>query len=226
MNNVNPMVFWLLGIFVMSGVVLGLVKGYRWWAARRLAAEPLPLAQGDSSSGPTESTSPSSDGAKANGRSGGPVSREQRACDREQRYETGLCLYCDKNATQPLPNIVLLRSAFDWVYRRLNVVPMNRWKVVLDAGLFDEAPPKLVCPNHATIARSHLERHLAETQVDYARFVENQRDELLEYTEYGMDERMLADAIRIRRGKPSKRVEANNTGNVRVLGSAKKAAGE
>lgn len=226
MYNTNPMVFWLVGIFAVSGLLLVLVQGRRWWLARRLAAEPAPFAEGDGSSAQAESTPPSSDGVKSVGRSGGPVSREQRALDREQRALSGVCLYCEKPATKPVPRIVLLRSAFDWVYRRLNVVPMNRWKVALGPGLFADPWETDVCPDHSEIARSHLERHIAETQLDYARFVENQRDELLEFTEYGMDERMLADANRIRRGKPSKRAEAASVGIVRVIGSAKKAAGE
>jgi hypothetical protein len=222
-HNINLAVFGVVAFFFVCGVALSIIPVVQKWRNARLALAALPLAPGDVSSVPTENTSPSSDGAKSVARNGGPVSREQRATDRDVRACTGLCLYCDKLARRPLPRIMLLRSAFDWLYRHLNVVPMNRWKVVVSAPMTAETEewPSRVCPDHADIARSHLERHVANTQVDYARFVEEQRDELLEFTEYGMDERMLADANRIRRGKPYKRAEAGPN-NVRVLGTAKK----
>lgn len=148
-----------------------------------------------------ENTPPSSDGARSVVRP--TTQREQRLDEIKARRETGLCLYCDKRATHVVPQITLLRPLLDPLYRRLNVVPVNHWAIDIAPGI---EIPHDICGNHHAISRGHLERRIAENQVDYAAFVERQRHEMYEYEVYALDERMLDDANTVKRGKKQKKV--------------------
>ncbi len=94
------------------------------------------------------------------------------------------------------------------MYLWANVVPINRWRI-------EETPdvrfPHMLCEQHHAIARSHLERRIAENQVDYARFVEGQRNEMYAYTRYELDERMLADVNSIKGIEMPKRARKAKT---------------
>jgi hypothetical protein len=171
-------------------------------SARKIEAAmvAIPFAGTRASSGARESTPPSSDGAKSVARAITP--REQRQEEIRARRDTSMCLYCDKQASFATPQLVLIRPLLDPLYRRLNVVPVNRWKIVLEP---DTEALHDVCTTHQAIARSHLERKVAENQVDYAAFVERQRFEMYSYETYELDERMLDDANVARRGKKQKK---------------------
>lgn len=158
------------------------------------------------------------EGAKSPPRAVTP--REQRQEEVRARRDTGLCLYCDKLAAFATPQLVLIRPLLDPLYRRLNVVPVNRWKIVLEPST--EAPHD-VCTTHQAIARSHLERKVAENQVDYATFVERQRHEMYAYETYALDERMLDDANEVKRGKKQRKpteVATVQRGALKSVGSA------
>jgi hypothetical protein len=176
------------------------------WAARARRKEAAamtnpPFTQVLEISEAPESTPPISDGVRSVAR--GTTPREVRQEEMRLRRATGLCLYCEKRANSQTPHLTLIRSPFDPIYRYLNVVPVNRWKI--DVALVSESSPDL-CETHAAIARSHLERRIAENQVDYASFVERQRNEMYEFERYALDERMLDDANAAKRGKKQKKL--------------------
>ena len=134
---------------------------------------------------------------------GSKAPRERRQDEIKFRRDTKMCLYCDKPADHVVPQLKQLQPLLDPLYRYLNVVPVNRWKIELEPGI---EVPQDVCRVHHAIARSHLERKIAENQVDYASFVERQRHEMYEFVEYSLDERMLDDANTIKRGKKPKKL--------------------
>ena len=182
-------VWFVVGAVALFGLGAAIV-------ARKRRGERPRLPPSEPAFAATESTPPSSDGAQSAVRCGSR--REQRAVELYERAETGLCLYCDKHASHQVPEVRLIRSALDPLYRRLNVVPVNRWAIVLHHSVDD---PFLLCEAHHAIARSHLERRMADNQVEYAAFVEKQRHAMYAYTTYELDERMLSDAQQIRRGR-------------------------
>jgi len=209
-----------LGLTVLVVGMVALVARSKRQGARAL---PPPPVQADDSSEATASTPPSFEGARSAARAG--TSRELRAAEIAEHVGTHVCLYCPKHASRQIPQLVLIRPLLDKVYLWANVVPINRWKI-------DETPdisfPHLLCEQHHAIARSHLERRIAENQVDYAGFVERQRNEMYEYTTYALDERMLADVNSIKgldnpkRGRRTKTLAANDaSNNVRTIGAAK-----
>jgi len=169
-----------------------------------VSSNAAPFALGDASSEATPSTLPSNDGAPSVVRlMTGPAltPREVRATAIRERCELGLCLYCDRHACRALPEVRLIKPLLDPLWRRLNVVPVNKWKIVTDVGV--DAPYK-VCDAHSATARSHLEQRMAENSVSYAKFVVQQRDEMFEFVEFALDEIMLQDSDRIRRKRPEK----------------------
>jgi hypothetical protein len=199
-----------MGMFVIIAsltalsVVVGLfVASTRYKRSKEVAPVALPFEETPALSVAADSTPPSSDGVKVAARSGGTTPREQRQEDIRIRHETGLCLYCDKTASHVIPLLRQIRPVLDPLYRYLNVVPVNRWKIDVDLTS-DQARP--LCETHHSIARSHLERKIAENQVDYATFVERQRHEMYEFVEFALDERMLDDANAVKRGKKQKKV--------------------
>lgn len=97
-----------------------------------------------------------------------------------------------------MPQLQLIRPVLDPLYRYLNVVPVNRWKIEVT---LDITVPLDLCEAHHAIARGHLERRMAETQLEYAHFTEKQRHEIYEFEAYALDERMLEDANAIKRNK-------------------------
>lgn len=198
-----------MGMFaiIASVIVLSVVGGLfaaslRYKRNKEVAQVALPFDDAPLISGAADSTPPSSDGVKLAVRSGGLTPREQRQEDIRIRHETRLCLYCDKPASHVIPKLRQIRPVLDPLYRYLNVVPINRWKIEVEQ-LSDQARP--LCETHHSIARSHLERKVAENQVDYAGFVERQRHEMYEFVEYALDERMLDDANAVKRGKKQKK---------------------
>jgi hypothetical protein len=174
----------------------------RYRRHKEAALANLPFDSTPASSEAIESTPPSFDGVKVVARSGGLTPREQRQEDIRIRYETRMCLYCDKTASHVIPQLKQIRPVLDPLYRYLNVVPVNRWKIEVDLGIEAARP---LCETHHSIARSHLERRVAENQVDYAAFVERQRHEMYEFEAHALDERMLDDANTVKRGKKQKK---------------------
>jgi hypothetical protein len=171
--------------------------------AEEAALATLPFPSTHDVSDQRESTPPSSDGVKSAARSGGTTQREARQEEIRARFQTQLCLYCDKRATHIVPRLKQITPKFDRLYRYLNVVPITRWEIIVDKQHSSDACP--LCETHHGIARSHLERRVAENQVDYAAFVERQRNEMYEFEEYALDERMLDDANTVKRGKKAKK---------------------
>lgn len=131
--------------------------------------------------------------------------REIRQEEIKVRQETALCRYCDKPAEFAVPRLKQIRPLFDVLYRYLNVVPVHRWKIEIEPPI--DVPHEL-CEAHHAIARGHLEKKIAENQVDYAAFVERQRNEMYEFEQYALDERMLDDANSLKQGKKSRKTEA------------------
>lgn len=203
---------------VLTGVALALV-GLVVRSRRGARALPPPPVLAEDSSEATASTPPSSDGARSVARAGTP--REQRILEINERSYTGMCLYCEKHASRQIPQLKLIRSTFDRIQLRVNLVPINRWAIELHP---DVSIPHLLCEQHHAIARSHLERRIAENQVDYASFVERQRHEMYEYVTFGLDERMAADVNVIKRGRRPKAAAPEVSNNVRSIATAKKEA--
>lgn len=178
----------LMGIALFA--VLGAVVSHRRAGVRAPHLPPQAVASSEA----IESTPHSFDGARS-GPQRTATSRDVRAMQIEARARTCLCLYCDRPASRQVPQLRLIRPTFDALYRWANVVPINRWKLELEP---DISVPHLVCEQHHAIARSHLEARIAKSQVEYAAFVEGQRDALYEFESYALDERMARDAERIR----------------------------
>jgi hypothetical protein len=141
--------------------------------------------------------------------------REQRAEQARARRETGACLYCSLPASRATPRLVPVRPLLDPLYRRLGAVPVNRWRLELEPGT--DAPID-VCEAHQSLARAHLERRVAEVQVEYAAFVERQRAQLYEFGAYGLDERMAREASDTRRGRPPRGAATTATGEPARVG--------
>lgn len=182
------------------------------------AKELLPFSESSESGAARDSVPPTSDGVKLVAKSGGSTARELRKEDIRQRQATKLCLYCDLVSTQPQPVLKLSKSALDWLYLKLGVVPVSRWAVDPDprhwfsvwnmtAEQIQLAHPICLCSTHHAMARSHLERKVAENQSDYATFVSKQRLEMYEFQQHALDEVMSNDANEIRRGKKGKRAQ-------------------
>lgn len=103
------------------------------------------------------------------------------------------CRYCGKPGGFPVPQMMLVRPMADWMYRRLGVVPLRRWRVEVNPGV--EAPTHL-CEVHQEMARGHLERRLAESHVEYAAFCEKQILDMHDFAESGLDALMKKNAKR------------------------------
>ena len=134
--------------------------------------------------------------------------REQRELAIVTRVTECLCRYCDSKAIKQMPVLELINSPLDWLYRYLNVVPIARWRIVIQRGI--DFPFEL-CAKHQEIARGHLERKIAENQVDYATFVERLRNEMYEYERFALDEKMREELEVIKKGKSKKTIPANVT---------------
>lgn len=180
------MIYLILGGVALICLIGGVISWRR--GGRPQLPPPEPASFEASASMP-----PSSSGAYRDGRAG--TRRELRPLEIAERAQTGLCLYCGDHASHQVPQLRLVRSLFDPLYRWLNVVPMNRWAIELHA---DISVPFLLCTQHHAIARSHIERLITETRLDYALFAENHHRALYEFVSFGLDERMNADAIVIR----------------------------
>lgn len=166
---------------------------------RRRGRTPPPFAIEPTVSEALESTPPFSDGVKPAAKAGTP--RETRTLEIAERVQTGQCLYCERPASRQLPQVRQIRSFLDPLHRWLNWVAFNRYAIELQPPI---EVPHSVCEQHHAIARSHIERHLADNQSDYAAAVERKHYEMYEFTNYALDERMLADANQVRRGKRPK----------------------
>lgn len=209
---------------VLTGVALALV-GLVVRSRRGARALPPPPVRAEDSSAATESTPPSSDGAKSVALS----PRELRLRKIEERDETGLCLYCGETASRQVPQVRLVLPWFDRLYRKFNRVPNNEWEIDVHP---DVRFPHRLCEQHQPMARGYLEGYIAEEQSSYARFVEKQRLAMYEFVSHGLDEKMLNDANTIRgldeskRGKRAKKEPAaNDTGvPLRSVGGGKKEA--
>lgn len=213
-----------LGLTVIALGIFALVARSKRQGARTL---PPPPVQADDFSEATASTPPSFEGARSAAHSGTP--RERRLREIEEREQTGLCLYCDRPATRQVPQVRLVLSIFDWLYRKMNRVPANEWQIDVHP---DVRFPHLLCDQHQPIARSYLEGFVADEQSGYARFVEKQRVSMYTYVSHGLDEKMVNDADTIRgldepkRGKRAKKEPtAIETGApLRSVGGGKKEA--
>lgn len=135
------------------------------------------------------------------------TAREQRESILLERLQTGCCRYCDAKAVKQVPGLKLITSWLDSIYRYLNVVPIARWKIEIER---DISIPNSLCEKHHEIARGHLERKIAENQVDYAVFVEKLRSDMYEFERFSLDERMREEVETIKRGKSKKTIASNN----------------
>lgn len=204
----------LTSTLVLATVVVLFVGALRMGKNKEAAKELPPFSNSSSADPQRDSTPPISDGLKLVAKSGGVTAREQRKEDLRSRIGTKLCLYCDLPATEPQPIVSLPISWLDGFYRKIGVVPVARWVVdpnprkwwsFVTSEQLDVAHPCCLCDTHHAIARSHLERKVAENQTDYASFVSKQRLEMYEYQAHGLDETMQNDTNEIRRGKQRKR---------------------
>lgn len=196
-----------------------------WLLARKrreARALPPPPQRAVASSAAEESTATSFDGAPLDAPAGTP--RERRFREIEDREQTGLCLYCDRPATRQVPQVQLVLSWFDRLYRKFNRVPANEWVIDVHPDL---RFPHLLCEQHQPIARSYLEGVIAEEQAAYAHFVEKQRRDMYEFVSHGLDERMVADANAIKgvnEPKGRRRAKPPATVSMHVVEGGKKAA--
>lgn len=147
------------------------------------------VGPGDTSSAATESTPPSLPGASTFARPT-TTTRERRALEILERAASGACLYCERDALRAIPQLDQPRSILDPIHRRLNVVPVQRWVINLTP---DVSVPLRVCEVHQATARGHLDKKLADYAAARAAFDEAQRDEIYDFIEYGLDERMNED---------------------------------
>lgn len=158
-------------------------------------AREAPFALDDNSSGASDSTPPSYVGATSAARPT-TTARERRAQEIRERAASGACLYCERDALRAVPQLDQPRSFLDPIHRRLNVVPVQRWVINLTP---DVSVPLLVCERHQATARGHLDKKLADYSVARAAFDEAQRDDIYDFVEYGLDERMLEDVQRAKK---------------------------
>lgn len=212
----------VLATIAFMGFLLLLFKAAQMFWHRRLdrrvrevSPRDTPFELDASTSEVTASTPPSNDGAAIVVRPTPTTTsqqltvREVRATAVRDRAESGLCLYCDRTACRSIPQVKLIKPLLDPLWRRLNVVPVNKWKIVTTPPV---DVPFLVCESHQATARGHLEQRMAENNVAYAKFVVQQRDDMFELVEYGLDEIMLQDSDRIRRKRPEKPVALRAVG--------------
>jgi len=125
--------------------------------------------------------------------------REQRDVDIRARYETGCCLYCDRSATHARPRVKLVTSLLDPLYRRLGVVPRDQYQLEVHSRTESDIQ---LCEDHHVIARSRLECKLAEISGAFAQHVIRERDGMIRFQRYEVDEDMKNEAETTRRGKP------------------------
>ncbi len=143
----------------------------------------------------SDSTPPSSPGGLPAARPT-TTARERRALEIATRAESGACLYCEREAMRAIPQLTQPRSLLDPLHRRLNVPPIQRWVINLTP---DVSVPLLVCEVHQATARGHFDKKLAENTVARAAFDEAQREEMYDFIEYGLDERMNEDVQRAKK---------------------------
>jgi hypothetical protein len=126
------------------------------------------------------------------------VARQRRAAaaprpgpDEPARRDDGAapCRLCDRPAAHATPAIRHARPLLDGLLRRLGVVPVVRFQLVLDLGL---APADL-CELHFYRARSLLEVQLGSVPAAYAEWVDEQTRRLIEYQRDGLHARLAAD---------------------------------
>lgn len=124
----------------------------------------------------------------------------------QDRIKTGVCCFCQAKAIKQMPALELISSYLDGLYRYLNVVPLARWKIVIER---DVSVPNALCEKHHEMARGHLESKIAENQTNYATFIEKVRIEMYEFERFGILEKMKDEVETIKRGK-SKKIPNNN----------------
>lgn len=134
------------------------------------------------------------------------------------RAQTGMCLFCDEHAHKQMPTFKPQRSLLDGLYRMLNVVPLDRYKIVLDRGV---EGPHVLCEKHHERVRGLFEKRIAKSAADVADFFDEQRQSLYIFERFEVIERVESDMNAAKRGKP-KLQGTPNLKNVVDLKNAKK----
>lgn len=154
---------------------------------------------------------PSSDGVKSAARPTTP--RDQRLEDIKARAKTGLCLYCECRAQKSMPKIVPERGWLNnYLHRRTGSVAMDRYVLSTSASSVST-----LCEDHWHIATGLLEKRLTELNSDYTEFADKQRSAVYEFQMFAMDEKLLADAQEVRKGRKSRKAAEAKVTNLKVV---------
>lgn len=138
--------------------------------------------------------------------------RESRNEVLRVRCKDGLCRHCDEQARFPMPQLVRQSSVFDWLYRRLNVVSLNRYKLVIKPGT--DAEPEL-CALCLDLVCGRKEKEIIEIASETAGFFDKQRLRVYVFERHECDELVQADVLEARR--PRKKKQAAATPNVLAM---------
>lgn len=167
------------------------------------------------SSPPAAPSTPPTDSQDSQKPLTGREAQDQRI---KARIQTRLCLFCDEHAYKQMPTFKPQRSLLDGVYRMLNVVPLDRYKIVLDRGI---EVPFTLCEKHHERVRGLFEKRIAKAAADVADFFDEQRQNLYIFERYELYERVDTDMNAAKRGKP-KVLPTPTTKNVVDIKSVKK----
>lgn len=181
---------WVLALPVAILNFMFLYK--KWFRKEPDQAEAEAEVETSPSVPPTGSADNQDSGKPATGRE----AQDQRI---RARMLTGQCLFCDERAHKQMPTYKPQRSIFDGVYRMLNVVPLDRYKIVLDRGI---DIPFALCEKHHERVRGLFEKRIAKASADVADFFDEQRESLYVFERYELYERVEADMNAAKRGKP------------------------
>jgi hypothetical protein len=144
--------------------------------------------------------------------------RESRADVITARVKAGECIYCQDPAWLPQPVLVPQMSFWDRLYRRLNVVSLNRYRLLLKRDT--DIKPE-VCHACYMLVLGRKERETIDVASDMASYFDKQRLRVYIFERYGCDEAVLADVLEARQAKlPNRRKQrelANNDGKILTL---------
>lgn len=191
----------IVGVLFMAFMVLAvLIKTVRG-PAKVVPAEVAMTALDERSSGTIPPPAERVDDPKTP-----PLSaREARWEVLRVRRKDGLCRHCDDEARYPMPVLVRQSSLFDWVYRRLNVVSLNRYKLVINPGT--DAPAEL-CGLCRDIVCGRKEKEIVEVAAETAGFFDKQRMRVYVFERHECDEVVQADVLEARRPRKKKQAAA------------------
>ena len=116
--------------------------------------------------------------------------RERMDAEIKDRLDTGHCLFCDDRAVMQMPTFHPQRSPLDGLYRMLNVVPLDRYKILIQRGI---EIPAAACEKHHERIRGLFEKRIAKVSMETADFFDSQRLNLYVFERYEVYERVHTD---------------------------------